>query len=70
MASGMDSYMTPLLGMEHKYTKLLVISGAVMVLGNAYFALGLLWHRTQPQGSDNTAIPAKAGIQKCRDGKN
>lgn len=41
-SSGLGNYMTPLLGMEHKYTKLLVISGTVMVLGNGYFLLGLL----------------------------
>jgi Na+/proline symporter len=44
-SSGLANFMTPLLGMEHKYTKLLVISAAVMVLGNAYFALGSVVHR-------------------------
>lgn len=41
-SSTITNVMTPLLGMEHKYTKLLVISGAVMVLGNLYFVLGMM----------------------------
>ncbi len=41
-AGGTLNVMSPLTGLEHKYAKLLLISGTVMVLGNAYFALGLL----------------------------
>jgi drug/metabolite transporter (DMT)-like permease len=39
--------MTHLTGLEHKYSKLLVISATVMVLGCLYFAAGILfeWRR-------------------------
>ncbi|WP_350333781.1 hypothetical protein [Coralliovum pocilloporae] len=46
-AGGASSLMTPLLGIEHKYTKLLVICVAVLAIGNLAFALGL--KRTQPR---------------------
>jgi hypothetical protein len=37
--------MTHLTGLEHKYSKLLVISASVMVLGCLYFAVGMLLER-------------------------
>jgi hypothetical protein len=37
--------MTHLTGLEHKYSKLLVISASVMVLGCLYFAAGMLLER-------------------------
>ena len=37
--------MTDLTGLEHKYSKLLVISASVMVLGCLYFAAGMLLER-------------------------
>ncbi len=39
-AGGHIALMTPLLGVEHKYTKLLIICAGVLTLGNAFFALG------------------------------
>ncbi len=39
------SLMTQLTGLEHKYSKLLVISASVMVLGCLYFAAGILTQR-------------------------
>jgi len=38
-AGGITDLMTPLLGLEHKYAKLLAISVAVLVIGNGAFAL-------------------------------
>ncbi|NQV43285.1 MAG: sodium:proline symporter, partial [Rhodospirillales bacterium] len=46
-AGGMVGLMTPVTGLEHKYAKLLLISGAVMVLGNGYFLLGLIARRPE-----------------------
>lgn len=46
-AGGMVGLMTPITGLEHKYAKLLLISGAVMVLGNGYFLLGLIARRPE-----------------------
>ena len=39
------SLMNQLTGLEHKYSKLLVISASVMVLGCLYFAAGILFDR-------------------------
>jgi len=39
-AGGMVSILTPLTGLEHKYAKLLLISVAVLVVGNGAFLLG------------------------------
>ncbi|MBT4889338.1 MAG: sodium:proline symporter, partial [Rhodospirillales bacterium] len=44
-AHAISDILTPFAGLEHKYTKLLVISGAIMVLGNVYFLLGMLQSR-------------------------
>jgi len=44
-AGGTVNVVGALTGIEHKYTKLLLLSGTVMVLGNAYFALGMLARR-------------------------
>ena len=38
-SSAITSLMTPLTGIEHKYAKLLLISAAVLVIGNGAFAL-------------------------------
>lgn len=38
-AGGITDWMTPLTGLEHKYAKLLAISGAVLAIGNVAFAL-------------------------------
>lgn len=40
-AGGATSVMTPLLGIEHKYTKLLVICGVILAVGNVAFVMGL-----------------------------
>ncbi len=45
-AGGLVDLMTPLTGLEHKYAKLLAISGTVMVLGNSYFLLGTATSRS------------------------
>ncbi len=44
-AGGMVSLMSPLTGLEHKYAKLLAISAAVLVIGNAGFVIGMLTNR-------------------------
>ncbi len=44
-AGGMSNILGPLSGLEHKYAKLLLISGFIMVLGNGYFLLGMLFNR-------------------------
>ena len=44
-AGAITDILAPLTGLEHKYTKLLVISAAIMVLGNGFFLLGLLQSR-------------------------
>lgn len=44
-AGGLSDLLGPLLGLEHKYAKLLVISAAIMVLGNGYFLLGMVIKR-------------------------
>jgi hypothetical protein len=49
-AGGQVSIMTPLLGIEHKYAKLLVICMSILVIGNVSFAIGSM---------------KKSGIQKA-----
>jgi Na+/proline symporter len=44
-AGGISDIVAPLTGLEHKYAKLLVISAAIMVLGNVYFLFGMLKNR-------------------------
>ena len=54
-AGGMVEILTPLTGLEHKYSKLLVISASIMVLGNGYFMIGMI------AGRDSHAPVIKKG---------